>query len=255
MRVFSLAAVALFVVSGCYGPAYMARVAASRQHRCPERQVRLERRVSEEEFWLNVCGRSRLYEIRDGRARDISGSLEQITGVQASAATPAQPRYMTESEREDVRSARARAARCANTRCVRAGGARFAGESLQECVDVELAGDAVQEQDARARVGEGYVRTHRACAQQFANRQPLATCTVERQVDALVERVSRRFYRYDESNASDAMAQACLSNGGEWSTIAEGSEALDAARIDWEARQLQQEAQRLQDAGPTDAGT
>ena len=49
---------------------------AATQHRCPREQVRFEAEGGDWTYWINVCGRRRLYDTRDGRYQDITNSVE-----------------------------------------------------------------------------------------------------------------------------------------------------------------------------------
>lgn len=68
---------ALALVSGCLGSAAANHAAdvAAQQHGCPRSRVRVVRRGGDWTYWLNVCGRERLYDTRDGHYVDITGSL------------------------------------------------------------------------------------------------------------------------------------------------------------------------------------
>lgn len=70
-------AVAAMALSGCLGSAAANHAAdvAAQQHGCPRSRVRVVRRGGDWTYWLNVCGRERLYDTRDGRYLDITGSV------------------------------------------------------------------------------------------------------------------------------------------------------------------------------------
>lgn len=71
-----VAVLALAVLPACGSMAanHAADVAAQ-QHGCPRSRVRVLRRGGDWSYWLNVCGRERLYDTRGGHYVDITGSL------------------------------------------------------------------------------------------------------------------------------------------------------------------------------------
>lgn len=49
---------------------------ASQQHGCPRDQVHVIGPGGQWQYWINVCGRRRLYDTQNARYIDITGSLE-----------------------------------------------------------------------------------------------------------------------------------------------------------------------------------
>jgi hypothetical protein len=75
MRIAAL--LALLLLPACLGSAAANHAAdvAAQQHGCPRSRVRVLRRGGDWTYWLSVCGRERLYDTRDGRYVDITGTL------------------------------------------------------------------------------------------------------------------------------------------------------------------------------------
>lgn len=66
------------VLPGCFGSMAANRAAdvASQQHGCPRRDVRVIGDGGQWQYWLDVCGRRRLYTTQGGRYEDITASLD-----------------------------------------------------------------------------------------------------------------------------------------------------------------------------------
>lgn len=78
MRALRLAALAAVVSgAGCFGNLAGNRAAliAARQHDCPRDRVSVISDAGNWTYWLNVCGRRRLYSTRDGNYVDITDSV------------------------------------------------------------------------------------------------------------------------------------------------------------------------------------
>lgn len=72
-----LLVIALLILPACGGmAANRAAEVASQQHNCPRDQVTVVGEGGQWQYWLNVCGRRRLYDTQGGRYIDITGSLE-----------------------------------------------------------------------------------------------------------------------------------------------------------------------------------
>lgn len=74
MRWVCVLALALLPACGSMAASHAADVAA-RQHGCPRSRVRVLRSGGAWTYWLDVCGRERLYDTQGGRYIDITGSL------------------------------------------------------------------------------------------------------------------------------------------------------------------------------------
>lgn len=74
----ALALVCGSLLPGCFGSMAANRAAevASQQHGCPRNRVRVIGNGGQWQYWLDVCGRRRLYTTQGGRYEDITSSLE-----------------------------------------------------------------------------------------------------------------------------------------------------------------------------------
>lgn len=73
----ALATVFLATLPACGGMASArAEQIASMQHNCPRDQVRTIGPGGHWQYWLDVCGRRRLYDTQGGDYRDITSSVE-----------------------------------------------------------------------------------------------------------------------------------------------------------------------------------
>jgi hypothetical protein len=73
---------------------------------------------------------------------------------------------------------------------------------------------------------EGQVRLRKPCAEQFADRTALATCTVTpKEKDGVRISVVSRYYNVATVSDSDGYMKDCLSMGGDWRANPDKSEA------------------------------
>jgi hypothetical protein len=136
-------------------------------------------------------------------------------------------------------------------------GATFEKERLDECVDVEIrvtppsdAGvDWAPTKDPAANFFGGakakITTLKKACADQFADRTVLATCTVAKTnvSDAGTGQTARirlvsTYYDFGLAVESDGYMQQCLSMGADWKAVPRDSDAFKRAKLDYDAANL-----------------
>lgn len=69
------ALVASVAVFGCVGPRAHLEDVASRQHGCPRDRTHVTSSAGHWTYWVDVCGRRRLYSMQEGRVEDITSSV------------------------------------------------------------------------------------------------------------------------------------------------------------------------------------
>jgi hypothetical protein len=114
----------------------------------------------------------------------------------------------------------------------------FAKDTLDECVDVDIDPAPGEEPTAVEKLknfGSGSTVLTKRCAEQFADRQSLATCTINSKSKVGTLTVVERHYGLASVVDSDSDMQACLKSHGDWQTA--DARTLERARLGQAIRQ------------------
>lgn len=71
----------LALLSGCVSTLAASRAAdvAAGQHNCPRDRVRVISDAGSWSYWLDVCGRRRLYQLRNGQGHDVQDVTDSVS--------------------------------------------------------------------------------------------------------------------------------------------------------------------------------
>jgi hypothetical protein len=138
--------------------------------------------------------------------------------------------------------------------------AELSGGLLRECADMSVKvsppPDAGADWQPKANPLDKFAKDvkrtaiPKPCAEQFADRLALATCTVRSSApaktgEAFTVEVATRFYDFGDVGTSDAKMAECLETKGDWSAIPKDSHEWRKARLEHSRKRLEKAADDL----------
>lgn len=123
--------------------------------------------------------------------------------------------------------------------------ARFNKDVLAECSDFQVdllsqgdGGDPTDGIAKNALKDKSLQEITKPCNESFADRTPLATCTVSKPVDGGTMSARGLFFDFGEVGLSDVHMRDCLKMKGEWSAIPRDSQEWRRAKLDHDTKAL-----------------
>lgn len=117
--------------------------------------------------------------------------------------------------------------------------ADLSGDVLSQCVDIRSTDPSALERAAGD--AKGATKLAKSCAQQFADRVELASCTVTRK-DGVYVRAA--YYDFASVGEDDVEMSECIKAGGDWKSVSRDSRVWRAAKLEYARRKFEKASKR-----------